>query len=377
MPYENELIKAVQSNDEKGVLNALLKGADVNAVDTYHSVLDIAIQNNNPKITKLLFEKGQNKIYQSSLEKGLFKTFQNSNRKEVAQIIATHMEDASVGSQYNPTFILGTIQLNWPEVLETLIKKNASLEDRDNLGEDVLYYAVGENKPECVKVLCKYIDDIDRYRNREKNALQLAAFYDYDKVFEVLLDAGACLNSTNSSLLDGIKILAMFSTAFLYQPKLSNQNTAMHYAAKSGSTKVLKLIAKKCPDLFYINELGTDNKSALTQAVEHGEYQTAKLLLEYGADPNVMDDIGTPLHAAVREQQYEIINLLFEYGADQRLTGPCKKTPLEYAKYCHENHCYNYSHFIEKLEYYWKKGASISSKKPFYRFPKGGRGPRE
>ena len=91
MPYENELIKAVQSNDEKGVLNALLKGADVNAVDTYHSVLDIAIQNNNPKITKLLFEKGQNKIYQSSLEKGLFKTFQNSNRKEVAQIIATHM----------------------------------------------------------------------------------------------------------------------------------------------------------------------------------------------------------------------------------------------------------------------------------------------
>ena len=57
MPYENELIKAVQTNDEKGVLNALLKGANVNAVDAYHNVLDIAIKNNNAKIVKLLFEK--------------------------------------------------------------------------------------------------------------------------------------------------------------------------------------------------------------------------------------------------------------------------------------------------------------------------------
>ena len=377
MPYENELIKAVQTNDEKGVLNALLKGANVNAVDAYHNVLDIAIKNNNAKIVKLLFEKGKNKIYQSSLEKGLFNTFQNSNKKEIAQLIVNHMENARVSSQYNPTFILATIQLNWPEVLETLIKKNASLEDRDNLGEDVLYYAVHENKPECIKVLCKYIDDLDRYRNRSKNALQLAAFFDYDKVFETLLDAGACLNSTNGSLLDGIKILAMFSTAFLYQPKLSNQNTAFHYAARSGSTKVLKLIAKKYFDKISIDELGTDNKSALTQAVESGEYQTARLLLEYGADPNVMDDIGTPLHAAIREQQYGMLDLLFEYGADQRLKGPCGKTPLEYAKYRQENHCYDYSDFIEKLEYTWEKEASITTKKPFYRFPKGGRGPRE
>ena len=69
MTATQNLINAIHKNNIDDVLTALKNGADVNGYDGYQSILDTAIQNDNPKVVSLLLEKGKNKIYQSSLEK--------------------------------------------------------------------------------------------------------------------------------------------------------------------------------------------------------------------------------------------------------------------------------------------------------------------
>lgn len=137
------------------------------------------------------------------------------------------------------------------------------------------------------------------------------------------------------------------------------------------------MLMHKCPESVSLDQPGEDDKTPLIQALEAQSFATLKRLLEYGADPNAMDKIGTVLHAAVRLNNSDVFNLLFEYGVDQRLKGPCGKTALEYARYLEDNHFDNYSYCIEKLEKAWKQGRSIAKGKPYYR-PKGhGRSERE
>ncbi len=376
MPYETELIDAVKKNDSKRVEEVLKKGANVNAMDTYQSVFDIAVKNNNPQIVTLLLTKGQNNVYQSTLEKNLFNTFQDEKKRQIAFLIADKMEDASASSQYNPSFVWAALELDWPEVLECVLKKNASCKAKDHFGYDPLHKAISLNRIKCAKILCKYVEDINEFSGQH-DAAQWAARMGRAEILEAIIESGANINLTNGSLIDDIKVFLWFSTAFLYTPKLSNWNKVIHYAATSDEPEVIDLLVKKYSDRIDINEPGDDDKTPLIQAIETRSFDTARRLLEYGADPNKTDKIGTALHAAVRINEHRILKMLFDYGVDQRIKGPCGKTALEYAKYREETNCENYDFLIEDLEEYWQKGASIAKQKPFYRNPNNGRGARE
>lgn len=365
MTATQNLINAIRKNNIDDVLTALKNGANVNAEDGYQSILDIAIQNDNPKIVSLLLKKGKTKIYQSSLHKALFMTFQNEKR-EMARLVVSHIEDTSIGAAYNPTFLNAAIQLNWPEVLDKLLEKDFKLKEKERFGKKLYHEAVYNNSHDCVKILLKHKADMHDFYG-STNALHIAAQFGRTKILETLIDAGGDINKTPLCFTDGLKILAMLSTGFLYIPDPTPQNKVIHVAAQDGEVEIIDLLMKKCKEDVKIDEPGDENKPPLIQAIEQGHYQAARRLLEYGADPNVQDDIGTSLHAAVRNNDYELIQLLFEYGADQRLTGKCKKTPLQYAKYLQENNCISRDDCINELEKAWKIGSSIAKQKPYYR----------
>jgi len=54
----------------------------------------------------------------------------------------------------------------------------------------------------------------------------------------------------------------------------------------------------------------------LPTAAKHGRTEIAKILIEAGADVEVME--GNPLHIAVLENQLEMVDLLLKHGADHR-----------------------------------------------------------
>jgi uncharacterized protein len=88
--------------------------------------------------------------------------------------------------------------------------------------------------------------------------------------------------------------------AFTYNELIGKQGglTALHFAARQGALETVKTLAGGGAD---INQLSpADSTSPLLIATINGHFDTAKLLLDLGADPNRASDAGmSPLYAVL------------------------------------------------------------------------------
>lgn len=93
--------------------------------------------------------------------------------------------------------------------------------------------------------------------------------------------------------------------------------TSLHFAAESGCVKFVKLLLASKVD---VNKLSENGKAALHYAAYNGSYKLVKLMLESGAEVNVRDIVGsTPLDFGIMENEsfcYDTAELLIDYGAD-------------------------------------------------------------
>jgi ankyrin repeat protein len=104
--------------------------------------------------------------------------------------------------------------------------------------------------------------------------------------------------------------------------------TPLHYAAFCGMHEVAAfLIGGHSQDL---NARSFNKKeTSLHVASRHGHADVARLLLEYGADAEVEDDIKcTPLLLASRHEYVEVVRVLLKYGADTEARDSSVSTPL-------------------------------------------------
>jgi ankyrin repeat protein len=84
-----------------------------------------------------------------------------------------------------------------------------------------------------------------------------------------------------------------------------------------------------------INVVDPQNgKSALQYASEFGRFEVVKLLLEYGANPNIMNtkNQSTPLHSAAYYGHASVVELLVRAGASINAYNANKITPLHCGK---------------------------------------------
>ena len=76
-----------------------------------------------------------------------------------------------------------------------------------------------------------------------------------------------------------------------------------------------------------------DSMPPLYHAVNNGNLEIVKLLVENGADVNVKNVVGqTPLHEAARCGYFEIVKYLIDKGADINAYDCVERTPLDYAR---------------------------------------------
>ena len=68
-----------------------------------------------------------------------------------------------------------------------------------------------------------------------------------------------------------------------------------------------------------------EGPAPLTWAARYGDRESIRLLLEYGADPNIWQDVShftsTPLDVAIMYQGDDVVRLLLEHGADPEFAG--------------------------------------------------------
>lgn len=101
-------------------------------------------------------------------------------------------------------------------------------------------------------------------------------------------------------------------------------------AASLGSPEIIRQLLKHGAAVNV--QAGQDRYTPLHLAVEDGGAESARLLIEAGADiGSVNKKLQTPLHLAALSQSIESVELLLAKGADPNVSDTDGRTPLHCA----------------------------------------------
>lgn len=117
------------------------------------------------------------------------------------------------------------------------------------------------------------------------------------------------------------------------EPELAYQKdkngfSALLYAVASGQDRIVDALLHITKQ---VNDVEPEKGyTPLLIAATKGYTTIVRLLLEYGANPNMKTFDGiTALHNAVYEKQIDIVKLLLEYGADPSIKDGIGRTPID------------------------------------------------
>ena len=107
--------------------------------------------------------------------------------------------------------------------------------------------------------------------------------------------------------------------------------SALFHAVANGYTRIAKQILRITKQA---NDVDPEKGfTPLLIAATNGHVGLVKLLLEYGADPNMRNFDGvTALHNAIFEEQVDIVKLLLQHDADPNIRDRVGNTPMDLAK---------------------------------------------
>ncbi|CAM4721838.1 unnamed protein product [Leuciscus chuanchicus] len=117
-----------------------------------------------------------------------------------------------------------------------------------------------------------------------------------------------------------------------------NGASLLHYASAGGNLDIIRLIVSTVgPEELNVQD--EQGRTSLHWAVEKDQQQSCELLLELGADPNILNSalIG-PLHLAVTKRYNHLVEVLLSCDrTDVNLEGDLGNTPVMLA--CSNNNC--------------------------------------
>jgi uncharacterized protein len=108
------------------------------------------------------------------------------------------------------------------------------------------------------------------------------------------------------------------------------------WAARTGDVDAIRTLAASGLDLnaspatplrFVLPDFDHARWTALQHAVAKNQVEAARVLLEWGADPDAREDGATPLFIAADRKNATLLRLLFDAGADLNRTKAWTETP--------------------------------------------------
>jgi ankyrin repeat protein len=161
-------------------------------------------------------------------------------------------------------------------------------------GETALMVCARTGRPEAAKVLIDHgaiVDAVESWRGQ--TALMWATAQGHPAMMTLLIEAGADVNARSA--------LQHWERQRTLEPRdkwlPEGGLTPLTFAARQGCVDCEKVLLDAGAD---INVLDPELRTPLVEAMINGHYDAAALLIERGADVNAADQVGrTPLYAAV------------------------------------------------------------------------------
>ncbi|XP_050302900.1 uncharacterized protein LOC126740776 isoform X2 [Anthonomus grandis grandis] len=279
-----------------------VKNGHLNIVETlFQSIKNIKISNN---ISYESFQKAASYLqgYSVNLNRSLW----DENKKEILPRCREF---------YLNVALREAVKSGNCEIVELLLQDCNSINFVDGNNITLLHLAAKKGNDKIVKALLKRKIHIDALTKSLITPLHMAAIEGHSIIVEILLNNGANVNAQN---IEGM--------------------SALHYAADSGYDQVTETLLKHNALIDLESKIGT----SLHLSVKNKHVNTAKILLEHGADVNKADSKGsTSLEIAAANGCLKLVKLLLTFKATIQ-TGEDNFTPLLAASF-------NSRHEIVKL----------------------------
>ncbi|MDX2049764.1 MAG: ankyrin repeat domain-containing protein [Rickettsiaceae bacterium] len=180
-----------------------------------------------------------------------------------------------------------------------------------------------------VETLTEYSPDLSKLnKEQKKELLKVAAKHNRVKLIQKLVDDQT---STLQSLLSTFttNITVDNSKEDFVNSVDKNGQTALHYAASSGSVDAIKALISHGSKVDVADNSG---RTPIFSAASSGSVDAIKLFLDRGLEPNALDkDKRSPLHYAASSGSAGAIKLFLSKGLDPNALDSENRSPLHYA----------------------------------------------
>lgn len=281
------LYQAIKHNNIKAVKFFIENNANVE-IATFDGTtpLVLAIEENKPKIVELLIKEGKANIY------GYY-----------------------YGEDFKKYPIYCTVKNKNLNIIKILLNNNFNLKEENY----ILSYAMENSDENIIKYLVENGADINYeifYENEEsKRTILYDAVLSLNlKLVEYFLDKGASIENAGKSDIYGNILMAASGSKFNNNKNISAVDLKLLESLSQNSAKITQMIIDKV-DKKLIND-SLEGKTPLIIAVGNSYIDTAKILIENGANINAVDFEGwSALSYAVNNGDIEIAKLLLENKA--------------------------------------------------------------
>ncbi len=273
---------------------------------TGKELYEAALFQDLPQVQALL-AKGANPNHMENGRPILGWAAQNGNVQIVEALLKGGANPNIADEGLGHTPLIRAIETQQTETVIALLKANANPNAKASDGESCLMFAVESRKPKIVQALIYSKVDVKEI-DKEGNSPVLKAAQDGMpeslEIIRILGKAGADMNASN----------------IIYTPLV--------YAIEQGNKDFVKTLLETGADP---NAKTQSGKLPIMAAFDNPEI--LQMLLASKADPNaVTGDGGTPLIEAIHNGNVEVVKTLLKSGADPKKVDSTNRTPLEIAE---------------------------------------------
>jgi uncharacterized protein len=285
------LADAAKSGDLNAVRTMLKDGGDVNAAHgDGMTALHWAASRGDAAMTQMLLTAGAN--FRATTRLGgitaLHLASQGGHATVVAALIAAGA-DANAATTTGATALMLAARAGSTDTLTRLVETGADVNAKEKgFGQTALMIAAGLDRADAVKLLLSKGADW-------KVASSVADL----KTLTAPIEEGGPRgnNAPAAAAVPGV------TRPYRYNELIGTQGglTALHFAARQGSAMAARALVEGGAD---VNVLSPGDKATpLLVAVINGHFDLAAMLIETGADPNLVSDAGvSPLYATLNVQ---------------------------------------------------------------------------
>jgi ankyrin repeat protein len=210
--------------------------------------------------------------------------------------------DPGIGNDYGITPLFLAAKNRSISMVKTLLEVEGGADPNTTLwsGETLLMTAARSGFIEVVEVLLEHGADLNvREPRRDQSALMWAIAFGHPDTARLLIEHGAEVNAKTKMLDEDFTPMVLEGYTMNVDVTPRGGYTPMTFAARVGDRETAKLLLERGAD---VNGVYNDHGPPLVIAAAAGYEELALFLLEHGADPNLTDVNGmTALHYAMRD----------------------------------------------------------------------------